>query len=88
MAVVASMRHAPRAARRDVADRCAALNRSLAQGRGVVADLRGTLERRDAEVILLGDQIKADRLLLERSPAVNLFPWASGRAEEPCGADP
>lgn len=62
------------AARRDLADRCEALDRSLAEGREVAADLRGALGRRDAEVILLVEQIKADRLLLEGSPTVSLFP--------------
>lgn len=62
------------AARRDLADRCEVLDRQLAAGVGVVAALRGDLERRDAEVILLMDQIKADRLLLEGSPVVDLFP--------------
>ncbi|WP_225782678.1 hypothetical protein [Xenophilus sp. Marseille-Q4582] len=51
------------AARRDLADRCEALDRQLAAGVGVVAALRGDLERRDAEVMLLVEQIQADRLL-------------------------
>lgn len=47
-----------------IADRAAALDRQLAEGLGVVADLRGIVERRDAEVMLLGGVIDADRALL------------------------
>jgi hypothetical protein len=49
---------------RGLADRSAALDRSLAAGRGVVAELRGALERRDAEVALLAGLIDADDALL------------------------
>lgn len=49
---------------RRLADRSAALDRSLAEGRGVVAELRGIVERRDAEVKLLADLLKADEALV------------------------
>ena len=62
------------AARRDLADRCEALDQQLGAGLEVVAGLRGDLVRRDAEVMLLVDQVKADRLLLDGSPAVSLWP--------------
>lgn len=52
------------AACRRLADRTQALDRSLAEGVGVVAELRGIVERRDAEVMLLGAVIDADRALL------------------------
>lgn len=52
------------AARRDLADRCEALDGQLAAGLGVVAALRGDLVRRDAEVMLLVNQIQIDRALL------------------------
>lgn len=61
-------------ARRDLADRCEALDRQLGAGLEVVAGLRGDLVRRDAEVMLLVDQVKADRVLLDGSPAVSLWP--------------
>lgn len=60
------------AARRDLADRCEALDGQLTAGLGVVAALRGDLERRDAEVMLLVDQIKVDRVLLEGSSAARI----------------
>ncbi|MFA5386818.1 MAG: hypothetical protein WC322_00265 [Candidatus Paceibacterota bacterium] len=47
-----------------LADRTAALDRSLAKGLGVVAELQGTVERRDAEVAALMRQIQADRALM------------------------
>lgn len=51
------------AAASGVADRFEALDRQLVEGVGVVAGLRGALERRDAEVVLLSGQIEADRKL-------------------------
>ena len=47
-----------------LADRTQALDRQLAEGLGVVADLRGIVERRDAEVVLMGSVIDTDRALL------------------------
>jgi len=47
-----------------LADRSAALDRGLAEGLGVVAELKGALERRDAEVALQGSVIDADHDLL------------------------
>ncbi|WPB58656.1 hypothetical protein [Xylophilus sp. GOD-11R] len=46
-----------------LADRSTALDRQLAEGVGVVAELRAALERRDAEVALQGAVIDADRAL-------------------------
>lgn len=51
------------AASSGVADRLEALDRQLVAGVGVVGRLRGDLERRDAEVVLLHGQIHADRKL-------------------------
>lgn len=48
----------------DLADRHAALDAHIVRGVEVVADLRNTVERRDAEVILLRAQIDIDRALL------------------------
>ncbi len=53
------------AAYRSLADRCEALDRSLVQGLTVVAQLRTTVERRDAEVIALRRQIDIDRKFME-----------------------
>lgn len=47
-----------------LANRSAALDRQLAEGVGVVADLRGVVDRRDAEVVLLRGIIDADRALI------------------------
>lgn len=58
------------AARRSLADRAEALDRSLAEGRTVVAELRGVVERRDAEVMLLLGVIEADRRLLAQPEAL------------------
>lgn len=44
-------------------DQLATFDRQLVAGAGVVANLRGDLERRDAEVVLLRGQIEADRAL-------------------------
>lgn len=63
-----AMSQADAAARSDLADRAAALDRSLAEGVGVVAELHGTIERRDAEVRALMGQIVADRALTGGSP--------------------
>ncbi|WP_313332164.1 hypothetical protein [Comamonas sp.] len=51
------------AARSDLADKAAALDRQLAQGLGVVASLGGDLRRRDAEVAALCDQVNIERRL-------------------------
>jgi len=51
------------AARSDLADKAAALDRQLAQGLGVVAELGGHLRRRDAEVAALCNQVNTERRL-------------------------
>ncbi len=51
------------AARDDLADKAAALDRQLAEGLGVVASLGGDLRRRDAEVAALCDQVNIERRL-------------------------
>ena len=58
-----SMSEAGAAACGDLAHRAAALDGRLAEGIGVVAELRGVVERRDAEVKALIGQINADRAL-------------------------
>lgn len=58
-----SMSEAGAAACSALADRTTALDRQLAEGVGVVADLRGVVEQRDAEVKALMGQIEADRAL-------------------------
>ena len=50
-------------ARRNLADKAAALDASLAEGVGVVADLGGALKQRDAEVAALCDQVNIERSL-------------------------
>jgi len=52
------------AERERLSNQCAALDRELAEGRGVVAQLRGDLARRDAEVALLVENLSAERALL------------------------
>ncbi|WP_312417728.1 hypothetical protein [Comamonas sp.] len=52
------------AARSDLADKAAALDRQLAEGLGVVASLGGDLRRRDAEVAALCDQVNIERRLI------------------------
>lgn len=49
----------------NLADRLEAFDRQLVAGIEVVAGLRGDLARRDAEVVLLHDQLMADRGLLQ-----------------------
>ena len=61
-----AMSEAGSAACSDLADRAAALDRQLAAGVAVVAELRGVVERRDAEVKALMGQIRADRALSEQ----------------------
>ena len=51
------------AARSDLADKAAALDRQLAEGLGVVAILGRDLRRRDAEVAALCDQVNIERRL-------------------------
>ena len=51
------------AARSDLADKAAALDRQLAEGLGVVASLGGDLRRRDAEVAALCGQVNIERRL-------------------------
>ncbi|MGE8495362.1 hypothetical protein [Comamonas sp.] len=51
------------AARSDLADKAAALDRKLAEGLGVVASLGGDLKQRDAEVAALCDQVNIERRL-------------------------
>ncbi|MBB6578482.1 hypothetical protein HNP33_002564 [Comamonas odontotermitis] len=48
-------------ARRDLADKASALDRQLAEGVGVVAELGGALKQRDAEVAALCDQVSIER---------------------------
>ena len=62
------------AAASGVADRLAAFDRQLVAGAGVVANLRGDLERRDAEVVLLHGQIQADRKLSDSAPTAPALP--------------
>jgi len=51
------------AARSDLADNAAALDRKLAEGLSVVANLGGDLWRRNAEVAALCDQVNIERRL-------------------------
>lgn len=51
-----------------LASHAAELDRTLTEGRLLVAELRATLGLRDQSLILLGQQIKADRELLEETP--------------------
>ena len=51
-----------------LASHAAELDRTLTEGRLLVAELRATLGLRDKSLILLGQQITADRELLEESP--------------------
>lgn len=48
-----------------LADRSEALNRKLTEGIAVVAELRGVVAKRDAEVVLLHDLLVATRALME-----------------------
>ena len=50
-------------ARGDLADKASALDRQLAEGVGVVAELGGALKQRDAEVAALCDQVNTERRL-------------------------
>ena len=50
-------------ARRNLADIASALDRQLAEGVGVVAELGGALKQRDAEVAALCDQVNTERRL-------------------------
>ena len=50
-------------ARRNLADKASALDRQLAEGVGVVAELGGALKQRDAEVAALCDQVNIERSL-------------------------
>ena len=50
-------------ARRDLADKASALDASLAEGVGVVAELGGALKQRDAEAAALCDQVNIERRL-------------------------
>ena len=50
-------------ARRNLADKASALDRQLAEGVGVVAELGGALKQRDAEVAALCDQVNIERRL-------------------------
>lgn len=52
---------------RDLAGHAARLDRSLEEGRGLVADLRRTLELRDEQLRQLGRQILNDRSLLDET---------------------
>ena len=48
-------------ARSDLADKASALDRQLAEGVGVVAELGGALKQRDAEVAAMCDQVNIER---------------------------
>ena len=50
--------------RRGLASHAAELDRSLEQGRQLVFELRHTLGLRDRQIMMLADQIKSDRALL------------------------
>ena len=54
--------------RDNLASHAARLDASLEEGRSVVRELRATLGLRDKSLILLGQQITADRELLEETP--------------------
>lgn len=54
------------AAARDLADHYQQLAARLAEGAGVVGELVGLVEQRDAEVNLLKNQVLTERVLLER----------------------
>lgn len=62
------------AAASGVADRLAALDQQLVEGVGVVGALRGDLDRRDAEVVLLAGQLAADRKLTDSAPTAPALP--------------
>lgn len=47
-----------------LASHAAELDRSLEEGRGLVQELRETIRLRDSQLMLLGEQILADRALL------------------------
>lgn len=51
-------------ARRDLADKAAALDSDLSEGRQLVRTLRANIEQRDAEVSALCDQVNIERRLL------------------------
>lgn len=59
-----AMAKACAAASSGIADRLAAFDAQLVEGVAVVGDLRATVARRDAEVVLLRGQIDADRALM------------------------
>ena len=59
-----AMSRASAAAGRAAADRLIALDGQLVEGVAVVAELRGVVAKRDAEVVLLRGTIDADRALL------------------------
>lgn len=50
---------------RSLASHAARLDRSLEEGRSLVRELGSTLGLRDQQIIMLGNQIKSDRKLLE-----------------------
>ena len=54
--------------RDDLASHAARLDRQLEEGIHVVGELSALVEQRDRQLILLGQQIKADRELLEETP--------------------
>lgn len=57
------------AAARDLADHYQQLSASLAEGAGVVGELVGLVEQRDAEVTLLQKQVQIERSLVEQLAA-------------------
>lgn len=62
------------AASSGVADRLAAFDAQLVEGVAVVGELRTTVARRDAEVVLLRGQIDADRALMTSVAAPTAAP--------------
>lgn len=64
-----AMAQACAAASGGVTDRLAALDGQLVEGVAVVGDLRAVVARRDAEVVLLRQQIDADRALMTPAAA-------------------
>lgn len=64
-----AMAQACAAASGGITDRLAALDGQLVEGVAVVGDLRALVARRDAEVVLLRQQIDADRALMAPAAA-------------------
>ena len=56
--------------RANLASYAAQLDRSLVEGRQVVGELRSTLVQRDRQLIQLGEQLQADRRLINEAPTL------------------